>query len=183
MALFDAGTPPRTPCQGHLSGPRSSGPGLCFQRWGSMFLTHPELCIPSSHVQDGALQAPRGGGGGEGESLSPLGGFSGPEAVLGGSGLPRDPTAGGCGGRRGRTIGGGPGVGVGGECTQAKCSHSRTSGPPRRPSVYLFTFPGSSNTSAFSELGAWGRPWCARPPPSPLSHTAALRPLLGEGEV
>lgn len=44
----------------------------------------------------------------------------------------------------------------GGECTHAKWPHSRTSGPPSRPSVYLFTFPGSSNTSAFSELRSEG---------------------------
>lgn len=37
----------------------------------------------------------------------------------------------------------------GGECTQAKWPHSRTSGPPSRSSVYLFTFPGSLNTRAF----------------------------------
>lgn len=44
----------------------------------------------------------------------------------------------------------------GDECTQAKWPHSRTSGPPSRPSVYLFTFPGSSNTSAFSEFRNMG---------------------------
>lgn len=44
----------------------------------------------------------------------------------------------------------------GDECTQAKWPHSRTSGPPSRPSVYLFTFPGSSNTSAFLELRSLG---------------------------
>ena len=62
------------------------------------------------------------------------------------------------------------------------CPHSRTSGPPSRPSVYLFTFPGSSNTSAFSELrsagGRPGAPW----PPEPCACTVpGWTPPVGGG--
>ena len=86
--------------------------------------------------------------------------------------------------RRWRGRGGGeppPEARAGGECTQGKWPHSRTSGPPSRPSVYLFTFAGSSNTSAFSELRSTGAA-LVRPGPQLLAPAhRSLTPPVGGG--
>lgn len=67
----------------------------------------------------------------------------------------------------------------GGECTQAKWPHSRTSGPPSRPSVYLFTFPGSSNTSAFSKFGSMGAALVSLRPSFSFSPHRRFTPVGG----
>lgn len=138
-------TPRRSPEQ-----PEAPSPWVIrFGCWGSNFLTHLRVLPP---LAQRVLQAPRGGGGvggADGEDLSPcrleaifLGDFQAAQLRC-----RRDGGAGAAEGAWGAE----PPLEAqaGGECTQAKCPHSRTSCPPGSPSVYLFTFPGSSNTSVF----------------------------------
>lgn len=167
------------PCQGHPSSQRSPAPDIYARRWGSSFLTNLELYLPFSHVWDELRGRRRLESSSSQAGRIPLRRLPRPLSSSLRLGVPE-----GWKRRRWRGRGGGeppPEARAGGECTQGKWPHSRTSGPPSRPSVYLFTFAGSSNTSAFSELRSTGAA-LVRPGPQLLAPAhRSLTPPVGGG--